>query len=295
MIDIHLIVASMVALAYTALALVHKSRYGLHTSPDGEYYFKAGRGESVPVPYSLRPLVPMVCGDSYTMWYYVTYAHIGLLGFFSYLLGIYYGLTVAEAITVSACIAVSRSFVKMQAYYPALVDAHAHAWAMMIAVTAMSGNTALAIMLAIFGGLINEKTPVFAAIYAWSFTPLVGVLATVVHFILAKHDNSRQGIDWMDRPYETAINAIAARVHDGTWSVYFIAPLGVAWLGIIGNATPAYVALVLSASFVLRAMDYRRLIAWGLPLMLIEAVRFTPAPFLPMLPLIHQYIVETEC
>jgi hypothetical protein len=295
MIDIHLIVASMVALAYTALALVHKSRYGLHTSPDGEYYFKAGRGESVPVPYSLRPLVPMVCGDSYTKWYYLTYLHIALVGFASYLLGINYGLTVAQAITVSACIAVSRSFVKMQAYYPALVDAHSHAWAMMIAVAALSGNTTIAMVLAIIGGLVSEKVPVFAAIYAWSFAPLIGVLATALHFIMAKHDNTRQGIAWLDKPFEAAIENIASKFQNGTWHVYFLAPIGVAWLGLLGNSTPAYVALVFAALPVLRAMDYTRLITWGLPLLLIEAVRLTPAPFLPLLPLIHQYIVETEC
>ena len=295
MIDVHIIISLAIAWAFTALALVHKSRYGLHLSPDGEYYFRAGRGESVPVPYSLRPLVPIVCGESWSAWYYVTYLHIGLLGGASYLLGISLGLNVTQAITVSACIAMSRSFVKMQAYFPALVDAHAHAWAMMIAVVALNGNIALSMVMAIVGALVSEKVPVFAAIYAWSWAPLIGLFATAVYFIMARHDNSHQGVDYLDKPYETAIQAISERFTNGTWGVYFFAPLGVAWLGILGNSTAAYVALVCAVLPVLRALDYSRLIAWALPLLLVDAVKLTPTPFLPMLPIIHQYIVETEC
>jgi len=59
MISVYYIGAFLTALAYLAYAFYIKSRLGLDMSPDGGYYLQLGRGEAVPVPYCLRPIVPL--------------------------------------------------------------------------------------------------------------------------------------------------------------------------------------------------------------------------------------------
>lgn len=293
MIDIHIVISFVVALAYLALALVTKSRYGLTMSPDGEYYFRAGRGERVPVPYCFRPLVPLVCGDDMNLWYGMTYVHIAMTGALAYLLGIYSGLGMEQAICAAACLGMSRGFTRAQAHMPALVDAHAHAWAMLSAVLILSGHENYGAVAAVVGGYICEKTPLFAAVYAWSFMPLIAFPAIVAFHIMRPRDMKPTGIAWLDDPYTEAMKSLDEKMR-GDWYAHFVAPLGIASLGLVSGSRQAYVALIFALAPLMRALDYTRLIAWGLPLLIIEAVKMVPMPFLPLLPLAHQYIVEQE-
>lgn len=293
MIDIHLIIATVMASAFIGLAFVTKSRYGLHMSPDGEYYFKAGRGELVPMPYCLRPLVPLVCGENEHAWYWVTYAHIALQGAVMYVLCILLGLGMTEAIAATACFAMSKGTVRSQAFMPALVDAHAMSWAMMSACLVLTGFTAAGIAAAIVSGFVSEKSPFFAAIFAWSPIPLFALPAMLAYHLIRGYDTKPTGHAWLDDPYKEGLNALAKKAFSKDWPVHFCAPFGVAILGLFTGSGPAYLALIAALAPTVRALDYNRLAAWGLPLLLVEAVKVVPMPFLPMLPIVHQYIVET--
>lgn len=293
MIDVHIIISFVVALAYLALALVTKSRYGLTMSPDGGYYFQAGRGEPVPVPYCFRPLVPIVCGDNERLWYAVTYIHIAMTGALAYLLGIYSGLGMEQAICAAACLGMSRGFTRAQAHMPALVDAHAFAWAMLSAVLILTGHETYGAIAAIIGGFVSEKVPFFAAVFAWSLIPLFAVPGMVAFHIVRRHDTEPTGIAWLDDPYTEAVKALNEKIR-GDWYAHFVAPLGIAAIGLASGSRQAYAALVLALLPIVRALDYNRLLAWGMPLLIIEAVKMTPMVFLPLLPLVHQYIVEQE-
>lgn len=293
MIDVHLVIATGMALAFLALAFVTKSRYGLTMSPDGEFYFQAGRGELVPMPYCLRPLVPIVCGENQTAWYWVTYAHIALQGGFMYVLGILLGLTVTESIAATACFAVSRGSVRSQAHMPALVDAHAMAWSMLTACLMLSGYTYAGIAAAFVAVFISEKSVFFAALFAWSWLPLVAIPAAVIYQLVTGHDTKPTGIAWLDNPYEEWMANIVDRLHRRDWPVYFLAPFGVGLLGLCAGSKATYLAIFAALAPTVRFLDYTRLMAWGLPLLLIDTARIVPVPLLALMPIVHQYIVET--
>lgn len=293
MIDLHLIIAFGMASAFLALAFVTKSRYGLRTSPDGGFYFRAGRGELVPMPYCLRPLVPLVCGENEHAWYWVTYAHIALQGALMYVLGISLGLDMEESITATACFGMSKGTVRQQAHMPALVDAHGMAWAMLSAVLIINGQILAGTLSAVVGGFISEKSPFFAAVFSWSWIPLFAVPAMFSYHLIRGYDHRPTGIHWLDNPYEAAIDDLAKKIRSRDWPVHFLAPFGVGLIGLFAGSKPTLVALILALAPTVRALDYARLLAWGLPLLLMDAVRIVPVPMLPLLPILHMYIVET--
>lgn len=294
MISVYYIGAIITALAYLAYAFYIKSRLGLDMSPDGGFYLQLGRGEAVPVPYCLRPVMPMICRDNMTAWEWTSKSAFAMSGGALFMLCEQYCLTLTESFAVCTAFMVTRGFGLYSSRLPVLTDAHGMALALISAVLIMTGNTSAGLCIAFAGALVNEKVPIYAALYSWSLWPLVGLFVVVLTLLVIEQDENDQGIDWLDRPFETSMTYLKYKwASDQQWS-YFIAPFGIGLLALFTKSWQVWACFIASLLPLVRSMDYARVTMWALPVLLIYTVAFTPSVLLPLVPLTQLFITSLE-
>lgn len=283
--------ATFIAVGYTALAFVNKSRYGTRISPDGEYYAKMSKGEPVPLPYSFRPLIPMMC-KTWDAWFASTYVHIGMIGYMYYLLAISLGCSQVQAASASVCLAMSKYHVRLMSFFPVLVDAPALAWGLATAVTFMNGYIGLGFACMVIASLVSEKSNLFAAIWSGSVLPITGYMITFFANLFVTEDTEPTGRDWLDEPFATAMKNLKEMWAKSPWQ--FVTPFGIGLLALQSTNVLVWAGIAAALLPIVRSMDYGRLASWAYPLMIIEAVKIFPTALLPVLPIVHQFISETE-
>jgi len=294
MISVYYIGAFLTALAYLAYAFYIKSRLGLDMSPDGGYYLQLGRGEAVPVPYSLRPIVPMICRENMAMWEWSSRLCLAMSGWALFMLCEQYCLTITQSFAVWTAFMVTRGFGLYSSRLPVLTDAHGMSLALITALLIMTGHTAAGISIAFIGALVNEKVPIYAALYSWSLWPLMGLLLVAMALLIFEQDEDDQGIDWLDRPFETSVNFLKWKWASKEQLAYFVAPFGIGLLALFTKSWQVWACFIASLLPLMRSMDYARVTMWALPVLLIYTVAFTPSVLLPLVPLTQLFITSLE-
>lgn len=259
------------ALLPIAALAVHVYRTGQGLSPDGKYYLLYP--DPVPRPYSLRWLLPALCRRDPRRW----------------LLASLLGLTVAAWLMEprAAWLFLWLPMTALNTRLPVLVDAPAFALALGSALAASAGQTALSVALALGAGASKESAPVFAAAWALSPWPLIGLLATGWWRWPAPPDQM-----WLERPWSSA------RRDPLDWRRLLLpwgAVLPLAWAGAGWDRATlaAGVSLALGYAQLLRSMDDARLYQWAFPAVAVLACRAEGWWVLPALAL-HPFICATH-
>lgn len=242
-------------------------------SPDGYFYLAAARGEAVPHPYRLRWLLPLVLGANSRAWQAVTYASLGVTPFVAFAYFWTLGLRGMQAAGATLLLSVLPGVWRCSLRFPVLLDAPSFALALGTAVAARDGSWWLAVLLGLVSGAVRETAPLFAAVWAWSPWPLLGLLVTGWWRPRASSD-----ISWLTRPYSEAWE-LRNRV-GLDWTLY-LRPWGAALAGLA--AVPSWqmvTTLVLAHAQLFAAQDTIRLTAWAAPVLVAAAVRVIPVEWI---------------
>ena len=225
-------------------------------SPDEGRYFHMSAGLGAPLPFHLRWLLPFLAGKELRAW---RIAGIGGWALFVLSVGTMGGWPAALLVAVLPGPAVIFQF-------PRLVDGYALGIA---AVTAAQDVWWLQILLGVYAGSVSERAPLFAALWAWSPWPLVGLIAPALRYAFW-----RPGAEVPSLAGTYAANVLIKPWRIGLqrdWhDLGLIAPWGglctaIAWL----DAQMAVTLLVAYAQLLV-ATDRSRLYQWAAPVLAIS-------------------------
>jgi hypothetical protein len=148
--------------------------------------------------------------------------------------------------------------------FPVLVDAPAMALALGSALAMRAGHSGLAVALAVLAGGCKETAPIFAALYAWHWLPLVGLVALIGQRTPAPAD----GDPYAGRGVVAAFKRILKeRRHDGLNALWMLLPWGaIAPLYVLAGPTwKSAAVLAVGYAQLLVATDNARLFQWAAP------------------------------
>lgn len=279
--SVYLLAAAVAGVFY----LVTRLDAGVTLSPDGRFYSAAG---PVPRPYAYRWLWSGICGDSRVRWEVLSAASLVLWG---PALAWYLSLAGASAWQQLAGVALLcglPGLFRLNAHLPVLVDAPAFLLALVSAAFALSGHPVFSIATALVAGASKETAPVFAAAFALSPWPLVGLVAA--GWWRVRGPVPAWASEWLARPVEAARQA-----HRGAWLDW--KTMALPWGAVLPAALLAPVhprfTLAAVASAVLgygqmfAAVDRARLFSWAAPPALALAVMAIPAEWAPVVVVAH--------
>lgn len=255
-------------------------------TPDGVRYLTMAQGQAVALPFHLRWAVPALCRTSIQAWTAVTWSCAVLAAAGTAVLGWQHGLDPAQAVAAGLLWAGLPS-VRFATRRPVLVDTPTVAAAVVAAVAA-GIHPALGIATAVVAGCVNERAPVWAALFAWSAWPLLGLLAPLWRLILTTPGpdplkNTEAG--W------AAANPLQAglRFHAGQWRnpLVMVAPWGGCLVALVGADWHVAACVALGYLQLVVATDTVRLYQQAAPIVCVAAVAVCPPALLPLLVVAH--------
>lgn len=256
-----LIPATIVIAICTVGAMLYSvRRYGQSISPDGNVYLQMSAGMTVPAPYSLRPLLPLVCRNIAGRWNVATMTSAALTAVFIAILAVMRGADTFPAF-IAAMAFIPLRIVSIAAFLPVLTDAAAVMFIAAIGIADAAQMTWLVALLSVVGALISEKVPVFAAALTFSPLPLVGMFATLI--MTQTSHKGKCGVEWLDSPVKAAIAQHRAfwqnpQRYLHTWGLLLPVAL-------LSFSPMLIISLLFAYGQLLRAQDAARLIQYAAP------------------------------
>jgi hypothetical protein len=236
-------------------------RYGTIVSPDGQAYLRLAAGHGGPAPFRWR-LAVYLLGRYPLAWHWLSWsalaASAGLVGEYSGR----HGIAPWAAAGLFAALPWFRGLVRM----PILTDQ----LAMVCAIGAALVPWYAAIPLALLAGTLSERAPVFSAVFAWSFVPLVGLIVPAVMVAMTRGGIESHN-DW--RAMRELHNRVQPHTYVLPWGACLVAALGVGW--------QLVAAVALGYSQMLVATDRARLYQWSAPVVVVSALVAAPAEWWP--------------
>lgn len=151
----------------------------MRLSTDGYRYLWMAEGKSQAIPYHFRWLLPRLLGSEVTRWAWLT--EISVLAT-TLLLAVYCILQGVEPVRAVLIALMFLHLPQVQGFwrqYPVLTDMPGMALSLLTAI--IPGPWCIPI--ALLSGCVREASPVFAAMYAWSPWPLVGLAAPALRLL----------------------------------------------------------------------------------------------------------------
>jgi hypothetical protein len=245
-------------------------------TPDGVRYITSVT-ERVARPFHYRWLIPKLCRDRALWWHRCTYWSLwACLPALWWYIGGWHGVAAAAAFTGLA------GLWQFNRAHPVLVDAPAMLLAVLAADACRHGLWPLGLALAVVAGCIRETSPAFAAIFAWSPIPLVGLIAPAIRH-LQKPGADPCHLEWtLDHPF-----AASRKFHAGMPFAAWVLPWGAALLGLAHPSWQLAAVLALAYGQCAVATDTVRLYQWAAPVLLAAAVTGLPLQVLPLFVVAH--------
>lgn len=289
-----LLLLTACALFFAGLYWYYVATVGQHDSPDGFYYQALGRRQKVPAPYSLRPMVPLLCGVSTWRWKLSTASAVTALGPLLYNYFRLSGLAPYGAVcAVSLCASLS-TFVRVPALFPRLTDAPALCW-LLATIGALHGcpSSSLWVVYLILGTFCSEKVPIFVALMAGQPLALFALAISGVNYMVLT-DHKPTGVDWLDKPYYTTAKQAAFVFSQGVGTVLktYLQPLGALLLALPFLEPKGFAIIFVAYLPLVRSMDYGRLVHWAGPYMALVLVQSVPVYVMPLLLAAHYFLTE---
>jgi hypothetical protein len=245
-------------------------------APDSAYYLALGRGHRVPSPFCYRPLVPWVVGTSDRRWRVATVTGL-----------------VAQGVLVAGLTGDARASLLLLALpggarfsvrCPVLVDPLAMAAAIGLAWVATAMPLAFAVSFLLLGAM-RESAPVWAAIYARSWWPLVGLLVFPIARAFLHRPTTAADPVWIQTPW------LCLERRRGQWlnPYSMLLPWGVLLpLALLGDWLTTVVVYGVATLPLAIATDTARIQQWAAPALIPAALAAPiPAEWWPVLLALH--------
>lgn len=270
------ILSAFIAAAFYVLARLDVAT---RLTPDGRFYAAAGTGTAVPRPYAFRWLPPMLCGAESWRWQALSAASLIAWGPLMAWYLAAFGLAPWQQLAGVALLCGLPGLFRLNASFPALVDAPAFALALAAAGCWLHGHVWAGVGLAVAAGACKETAPVFAAVFAWHPALLVGLAGAA--WWAKSGPAPAWAAQWLSNPVKAALKA-----HEGAWlswqamllpwgALALLAPLAAMaapWALLI----PAAVAVALGYAQMVAAQDRARLFCWAAPAVIVVALAALP-------------------
>lgn len=243
------------AIAMGAMMYLHSlNTYGVQRLPDMTFYLALANGDkTVPTPYRLRVLMPMLFGTRPLAWQIANAAMFsascGLVAAF----GMTQGLTAWGAL-FAAFVWASFGGNRLGLMLPVLTDAAVTFFGIGAAVAFLTGNHAIGVGMLCVGTLANEKVPIVTAVAMWSLTPLWALFIVAALWFMP-HTRKHWNVAWLDTPIRAAWDKHKAKAYD--WRSYLM-PWGVGLTALIGADVRTLVAFGIGYAALIAAQDTAR-------------------------------------
>lgn len=240
----------------------------MNLSPDGRYYIRMHDGMPVPRPYAWRWLLPLL---PLNIWALTTWTSLVLTP----VCAAYYfserGLHGHELTFAVALLSVVPGVWRLALSLPILCDTPAFAAALAVAALSVRHPWAAAVA-ALPLGAAYEKGPVFAALWGWSWWPLMGLTFVGWFRKHAPHDETTP--EWIKHPFLTAMKY---RERLGLDMEAYLLPFGASLLAFTAPFS-WQVILTTAVAFgqLFIAQDTIRLLVWAAPVLVCAAVPQIP-------------------
>lgn len=248
-------------------------------SPDGLRYLAMARGETMPRPFLFRWLAPALLGSNPdARWSRAARFSFGACC----VLGALYCWNVWALL-----VPFGLAGLTVQVRAPVLVDLHAMALALASAVLAMNGWWIPSIFVALIAGFTKETSPIFAAAWAWSPWPLLGLIGPICRAVVKPGDDvpqCRQGLaaEALTHPLRTALH-----VHRSQPFAWWVLPWGALIVGLASFDLQLAVVLLLAYGQCVVATDLVRLYQWAWPTLALASFDAVPRAWWPVLVVAH--------
>jgi len=252
---------------FTIAAMIYSiKRCGQSLSPDGNFYLQMATGIAVPAPYSLRPLLPLLCRNNGMRWNIASVGGAALTAAFITVLAIMRGADTLPAL-IAGMAFVPLRIVGIAAFLPVLTDTVSVMLISAIGIADAAEMTWAVVALSLIGAMASEKVPVFAAALTLSPWPLCGLLVTLI-MTRASHVGAT-GIEWLDNPVRAAIAHHKAFWHNPqrylhTWGLLLPVAL-------LSFSPMLAISLFCAYGQLLRAQDTARLLHYAAPAVCVAA------------------------
>lgn len=248
-------------------------------SPDGRAYLRAAMGQPVPRPYSRRWLLPFLLGPHPARWALATYASLALTPFAAWAYFAAMGLDGARLVFAVALLCALPGVWRCSLRFPVLIDAPSFALSLLLATNArhcMAGQASWLVLVPFLlaGGAMRETIPVFAALWAWSPLPLVGLLAVGWWRKAAPPD-----APWLEHPIREALKLRRDIGLDGT---LYLRPFGAALAGLVHPTAQTIATVAVAHLQLAAAQDTIRLTVWCAPVLVLHAAQVVPLELAPL-------------
>jgi hypothetical protein len=246
----------------------------MRLSPDGYFYLAAARREPVPRPYAHRWLLPFLLGPDPRRWAALTYVSLLATPAAAWFYFGAMGLVGWPRAFATALLCVLPGVRACSLRYPVLVDAASFLWALSLAEAAKTSPAWFVIPWALIGGAMNEKVPIFAALWSWSPLPLVGLLG-----VGWSRPHALTEIPWLAHPAREAWKLRRALGLDGS---LYLRPFGAALAGLAAPSWQLVATVLVAHTQLLAAQDTIRLTVWCAPVLVLGAARTLPPALWPL-------------
>lgn len=256
--------------------------------PDGARYWYAGAGGRVPRPFHLRWLLPFVCRNDERRWWLVWAA-----GWVTAAVGMFGWVTAAGGgwrVGVAAVVLLLGlpGFLGPGVTIPVGVDVPATGVGLCAVALLEAGQPVAGLVVLVVAASIRETVPVFAALWVWSWVPLLGLLVPLLVHVLVRQGRDPLGERFQhiaDHPVKAGLMFHRGRWRDG-WLL--VAPWGVCLLGLGAPSWQMVVVLVVAYGQLLIATDTVRLYSHAAgPVLAFAAADIIPTQWLLLACVVH--------
>jgi hypothetical protein len=248
-------------------------------TPDGQRYLAATQ-QRVPRPFHYRWLIPRLCGLHERRWRTVrTVSLVGLLP-----AAAWYGGVGWKGVFCAAFVVGLAGVWAFNWKWPILVDAPAMFLALLAAACAQHGYWWAALPLALLAGCTKETAPVFAAVWAWSPIPLIGLAAPAIRSLWRSGDDvlDERNAQILKHPFRAGY-----AFHRDLSLAAWVLPWGVGIVALANLSWPLAAVLVLAYAQCAMATDTMRLIQWAWPVVALSTAEAVPTKWLLPLIVLH--------
>ena len=154
--------------------------------PDAGRYLVAAEGRPVAFPFNLRWLLPRLCGTSLVRWWVVWGASWPLLAAGVAWWASGWGVSWQVAVAAAALVVSLPGVLQPPSVWPVGVDLPAMAVSAWSAACFVHGLPVAGLLLAVLAVAIKEQTPVWIAVWAWSWLPLVVLPLVGVAYLIRR-------------------------------------------------------------------------------------------------------------
>jgi hypothetical protein len=266
----------------------YRYRYGRVLTPDGVAYLRAAAGESVSSPFRWR-LAARVLGRL-PSWAWDGLSLVSLAAS-SCLVG---ALATRHGSSpgLASALWLGLPWVRSLTRNPFLLDQVG----MLAALVPMLGADLpwpVTVAAALVAGACSERAPVFAAVFAWSPLPLVGLVVPGLAALLTERGPAMAEHSTVADPWRSGRELLRTQP---VWTL--VAPWGMCLLAAGAATVQVCVAVALGYAQTLVATDRVRLVQWSAPLVCVAAAGVMapwPAWIVGLVLLVHWIWPWSEC